>query len=81
MSVLGKSGVTPNQLSPVEVSVIDTLQGLPISPSNVPSDDHFIFVYSAALFQPMGGSCYTLDRNFRNVGYITGATPGANLYP
>lgn len=41
MSVLGKSGVTPNQLSPVEVLVIDTLQGLPISPSNTPSDDHF----------------------------------------
>jgi hypothetical protein len=51
--VLGKSGVTPNQLSPVVVSVIDTLQGLPISPSNAPSDDHFVFVYSAALFQPM----------------------------
>jgi hypothetical protein len=31
--VLGKSGVTPNQLSPVAVSVFDTLQGLPISPS------------------------------------------------
>lgn len=51
--VLGKSGVTPNQLSPVVVSVIDTLQGLPISPSNAPSDDRFVFVYPAALFQPM----------------------------
>ena len=51
--VLGKSGVTPNQLSPVVVSGIDTLQGLPISPSHAPFDDHFVFVYSAALFQPM----------------------------
>jgi len=51
--VLCKSGVTLNQLSPVVVSVIDTLQGLPISPSNALSDDHFVFVYSAAVFQPM----------------------------
>jgi hypothetical protein len=34
--VLGTSVVTPIQLSPVVVSVIDTLQGLPISPSNAP---------------------------------------------
>ncbi len=50
--VLGKSGVTPNQLSPVVVSVID-IQGLPISPSNAPSDDHFVSAYSGALFQPL----------------------------
>jgi hypothetical protein len=46
--------VTPNQLlSPVVVSAIDTLQGLPISPSTAPSDDRFVFVYSATLFQRM----------------------------
>ena len=51
--MLGKSGVTPNQLSLVVISVIDAPQGLPISPSKAPSDDHFVFAYSAALFQPM----------------------------
>jgi hypothetical protein len=60
------------------VSVFDTLQGLPISPSNAHSDDHFVFVYSGALFQPMAIMLHK-DRNFRNVGYITGATPEANL--